>query len=328
MFKWIGIIVVILVVFLPQNSDELSHTYRGLPSSWTMIPSRSLAGLHYIFKGYKLNEAETLVRVSGPVVEITNGETLGAKVFKDGFMSEIDLEDFEDQQELGLSVFEATTSSGANVATAFLVGKNIVFTNRHVISRGKKDGRLECGKFSIKLNHKEEVVGCKSVRYCGRRYDYCAVEMNPMANGLPLSSEIKPLRLGKRPKSSKDIRLLHIGNAAGLGLQASYGSGIKIQDGEFYHFVPTLVGSSGAPILNDRGYVLGINWGHTGGNYLDDSSFNRGVLSENIFEELKTHRPELIREIKSFRSWLQRSRGHRHVKISESSEGETSSSKK
>jgi hypothetical protein len=152
--------------------------------------------------------------------------------------------------------------------------------------------------------------------------------MNPMANGLPLSSEIKPLRLGKRPKSSKDIRLLHIGNAAGLGLQASYGSGIKIQDGEFYHFVPTLVGSSGAPILNDRGYVLGINWGHTGGNYLDDSSFNRGVLSETIFEELKIHRPEIIREIKSFRSWLQRSRGHRQVKIAESSEGETSSSKK
>lgn len=66
MSKWLGIIVVILVVFLPQNSDELSHTYRGLPSSWTMIPSRSLAGLHYIFKGYKLNEAETLVRVWAP----------------------------------------------------------------------------------------------------------------------------------------------------------------------------------------------------------------------------------------------------------------------
>ena len=328
MFSQFGFFLIFICIFFPRKINELNNPYRGLTSSWTMIPSRSLAGLHYIFKGYELNEAETLVKVSGPVIEITNGETLGAKVLKDGYISEIDLEDFEDQQQLGISVFEASTSSGANVATAFLVGKNIVLTNRHVISQGKKPKLWSCGKFSVKLNHKDEIVGCKSIKYCGRRYDYCVVEMNNMANGLPLSSEIKPLRLGKKPKSNKDIRLLHIGNAAGLGIQASNGSGMKIQEGEFYHFVPTLGGSSGAPIFNDRGYVIGINWGHTGSNFVDESAFNRGVLSETIFEELKTHRPDLIKEIKSFRSWFHRSSVHRNVKIAESSEDETSSLKK
>jgi hypothetical protein len=279
-----------------------------------MIPSRSLAGLYYIFKSYKLIEEQSLVRVTGPVIEITNGETIGARVFREGYFSEIDLEDFEEQQEHGISVFEATTSAGTNVATAFLVGQNIVLTNRHVIGR-----KSICGKFSIKLNHKDETVSCEKVRFCSKNFDFCVVQMNLMANGLPLASELKPLRLARGVRSNKDMRLLHIGNAGGLGLQASIGRGIKIQGGEFFHFVPTLSGSSGAPLFNDRGLVIGMNWGHTGGSYIDEASFNRGILSETIFNELKVERADLIREIKSFRSWYHRNSSHRKVKISESS---------
>jgi hypothetical protein len=120
-------------------------------------------------------------------------------------------------------------------------------------------------------------------------------------------------------KADKDMRLLHIGNAAGLGIQASTGKGISIHNGEFYHYVPTLGGSSGAPIFNDRGYVIGINWGHTGGNYIHDSSFNRGILSETIYDELKNSKIDLIKTIRSFRSWHTRSLNHRKVKITESS---------
>jgi V8-like Glu-specific endopeptidase len=312
--KALPFILFFLVTF-PKMIEENTDAHRGLASSWNVIPSRSLAGLHYIFKGYQIEEGDGLVKVTGPVVEITNGETLGAKVFREGYFSEIDHEDFEEEQALGLSVFEATTGSGTNVGTAFLVGQNIVLTNRHVMGITPQDKTWECGKFSIKLNHKIERVKCHKVRYCSKRHDYCVVQMGPMENGLALSSEIKPLRLTRKIKTQKDIRLLHIGNAAGMGLQASSGKGVKIQGGEFYHYAPTLGGSSGAPIFNERGSVIGLNWGHTGTHYIDDAAFNRGVLAETIYEEMKRTHPYTLKEIRSFRSWYQRSLRHRNVKI-------------
>ncbi len=136
-----------------------------------------------------------------------------------------------------------------------------------------------------------------------------------MSNGQSIGSEVKPLRLTQKVKSDKDSRLLHIGNAAGLGVQASSGRGIKLENGEFYHYAPTLGGSSGAPIFNERGEVIGINWGHTGGNYIQEGAFNRGVLAVSIFNELKSAQPKTLIDIKSFRSWFQRIFRHRHVKI-------------
>jgi len=215
------LVSVFFVLLLAQSLDEKGDAFRGLPSSWTIIPSRSLAGLHYIFKGYQLSDDDSLVRVTGPVIEIINGETIGAKVFKNGYFSEIDLEDFEDQQELGLSVFEAKTGSGTNVATAFLVGKNLVFTNRHVIAARPNTKNWGCGKFSIRLNHRDETVLCDKIRFCSRRFDFCVVQMKNMQNGETLSSEIKTLRLSKFARSNKELRLLPIAYAAGIGIQVS-----------------------------------------------------------------------------------------------------------
>ncbi len=304
-------ILLMFSIFLPTMIEENS-TYRGLASAWNVIPSQSLSGLHYIFKGFTVNEDQGVVKVSGPVIEITDGQKLGARFDHDGFMSEIDSEDFEKEQELGQSIFEATTGNGLNVGTAFLVGNDLVLTNRHVMSVSVGMKKWECGKFTIKLNHKEEKVECAKIRFCSSRFDYCVVEMKKMANTFSIGSEVKPLRLTQRVKSHQDVPLLHIGNAGGLGIQASRGRGIKINGGEFYHFAPTLGGSSGAPIFDEKFAVLGLNWGQTGNDSLE-STFNRGVLIKTIFEELSITHTRTLKEIKSFRSWYSRNQNHRKV---------------
>lgn len=274
--------------------------FRGLASSWNIIPSQSLAGLYYLFKGYKADPDSGLVKVTGPVVVMTNGDKFGAKVHPEGFTADILDEDFEDQQTLGLSVFESTTRLGTKVGTAFLVGKNLVLTNRHVMNYTGSDKKWECGKFSIKLNSKEERVACKKVRYCSLKYDYCVVEMENMQNGLLLGDELKPLRLALRVKTDRDHQVIHIGNAGGMGIQASRGIGVIIEGGEFIHFAPTLGGSSGAPIFNERREVIGIN--SRGSEDLGDNSHVRGVLSETIRNELQKTHPYTYKEIKSFRT--------------------------
>lgn len=279
---------------------EKNHAFRGLASSWNIIPSQSLAGLYFLFKGYTAHPDHGLVRVSGPVVVMTNGEKFGAKVHPEGFTAEIVDEDFEEETRLAHSVFESTTRLGNKVGTAFVVGKNLVLTNRHVMNYTPRDRKWDCGKFSIKLNTRDERVGCRKVRYCSPHYDFCVVEMNLLASGGSLGEEFRPLRLALRVKPDSEHHVLHIGNAGGMGIQASHGKGLLIDGGEFVHFAPTLGGSSGAPIFNDRKEVIGIN--SRGSEDIGDFSHNRGVLSETIGHELRKTHPYTFKEIKSFRT--------------------------
>lgn len=307
--------VILLIFGFTVSLDERREGFRGLASAWNVIPSRSLSGLHYVFKGYEYNDDEGVVHVTGPVIEITQGEQGSSRVFPAGFSLEMDQEDFEEEQLLGQSIFQARSGSGTNVGTAFLVGRDLVLTNRHIMGIKPEQKIWRCGEFSILLNHKEERVGCEKVRYCSPRYDFCVVQMKKMANNMFLGAEVRPLRLARRVQPNQQESLLHIGNAGGLGLQASRGQGLKISGGEFHHYVPTLGGSSGAPLIDEKGQVIGINWGHTGKDYVDDAAFNRGVLSSTIFEELKRTHPYTLNEIKSFKTWSRREKNHRHVKV-------------
>lgn len=304
-----------ILLLTPLSIHEKTDGYRGLSSSWNTIQSRSLAGLHYIFKGFENDEDEDVMRVTGPVVEVIKGDKAQVTIHKEGYVSEIDPEDFEQEQILGQSVFESLSGSGSNVGTAFLVGSNIVLTNRHILSLTAQDKEWACGKFSVKLNHKEERVGCKKVRFCSFRYDYCVVELNKMMNGLSVGTEVRSLRLTNKIKSNREQWYMHIGNAGGLGIQASRGRGIRIKSGEFYHFVPTLGGSSGAPVFDERGDVIGLNWAHTGQDFIDETAYNRGVLATTIYQELKKTHPYTLKDIKSFKSWARREGGPRKIQM-------------
>ncbi len=284
--------------------QEKSTRFRGLATSWNIIPSQSLAGLYYLFKGFTIDAEEGLVKVSGPVVILTDGEKFGAKVHREGYTAEVLDEDFEEEERLAQSVFESTTRLGTKVGTAFLVGKNLVLTNRHVMNYTAQDKKWECGQFSIKLNSRDERVACQKVRYCSFRHDFCVVEMKKMLSGQSLGDEIKPLRLALHAKTDRDLRILHIGNAGGMGIQASHGKGLIVEEGEFVHFAPTLGGSSGAPIFNERREVIGLN--SRGSEDLGDYSHNRGVLSETIFKEIRLTHPYTFKEIRSFRTKTQR----------------------
>lgn len=304
----------LVLFFFPEITQQKGH-YQGLTSSWNMIPSQSLAGLYYLFKDYTPLYDEGMVKVSGPVVQIINGERLGARMHPDGYSSVVMAEDFEEEQNLALSIYEASSRLGTRIGTAFLVGQDMVLTNRHVLNYSAEDRNWECGLFSIKLNHRDEKVNCKKVRFCSSRYDFCVVEMRPMQNGQSLGQEMKPLRFSRTLPARNDANILHIGNAAGLGIQASHGRGIRMRNGELFHFAPTLDGSSGAPIFNDRREVIGINWGYTGHDMPDDNSYNRAVHTLSIFQELQKTHPYTLKEIKSFRSWIGRNLGPRHASI-------------
>ena len=308
-----------LLFLFSSSIHEKKEGFRGLASSWNLIPSRSLSGLHYLFKGFSYNEVRGTVLVTGPVIEITQGDKGGVKVFPEGYSLEMDQEDFEEEQFLGQSIFQARSGTGQTVGTAFLVGKNLVLTNRHLLLGLKKKKSWGCGQFSILLNHKEEKVHCDKIRFCSNRYDYCIVQMKKMASQKQIGFEVKPLRLSRLVFEGENVSLLHIGNAAGLGLQASRGKGVRISHGEFHHFVPTLIGSSGAPIFDEKSRVIGINWAHTGRHFLDDESFNRGILISTIFNELKKTHPYTLSEIRSFKSWSSRERRHRAVQIKSNS---------
>lgn len=307
--------VILCIYSITFSLDERSEGFRGLSSAWNVIPSRSLSGLHYVFKGFEYRDSEGVVDVTGPVIEITQGEHGSSRVFPAGFSLEMDQEDFEEEQLLGQSIFQARSGSGMTVGTAFLVGRDLVLTNRHIMGIAPEDRNWTCGQFSILLNHKEERVDCERVRFCSSSYDFCVVQMKKMSNGLFLGGELRPLRMARWVRAGQRVSLLHIGNAGGLGLQASRGQGLKISGGEFYHYVPTLGGSSGAPLIDEKGQVIGINWGHTGKDYVDDAAFNRGVLSSTIFEELKRSHPYTLNEIKSFKTWSRREKNHRQVKV-------------
>jgi len=132
--------------------------------------------------------------------------------------------------------------------SGFFVGDgNKIITNYHVIEKGKY--------FAIKL-HGGEVRNIKSIISFDKHNDLALLESSYKGKPLPLAKE--------KPEIGEEI--IAIGNPKGLERTLSKGlvSGIREDSNSYYYQIsaPISPGSSGGPIINEHGEVIGVLKGY------------------------------------------------------------------
>lgn len=264
-----------------------------------IIPSKAVDHLFYLYKNYSIVSDE--VSVVGQSFTRTGPNSLSHD--ETGHQSKISLDRFVFYRYLGASVFRARSGSGTASGTASLIGKNLVLTNQHVLATDNK--KKQCGKFEVYLDDEEKVAStCKQVLYCDVQ-DFCVAEMNPV-KGKNLSDIVRPISL-KTTQETKSKQLFIVGNALGLGIQGSSGKEYKyVKKGDvayghlfdenvLIHHTPTLSGSSGSPVFNEQGIMVGLNYANNSRKgYVDDDANNLAVPSPYILSQLKKNIPSAV----------------------------------
>ncbi|MFY7992662.1 MAG: trypsin-like peptidase domain-containing protein [Bacteriovoracaceae bacterium] len=270
----------------------LIYTSLTLAGPQVIIPSKAIDHLFYLYKDYSVVDNE--VKVTGQNFTRTGPNQLTHD--EKGHKATIPFSSFSFYRYLGGSVFRAQTGGGGGAGTASLVGKNLVLTNQHVLATDNK--KKECRQFEIYLDDQEKhAVTCKRVLYCDVQ-DFCLAEMNQY-NGKDLSDLVRPLSL-KSTQETKSKKLLIVGNAYGLGIQGSTGKdyryvkkgsvsgGYYFDENVLVHHTPTLSGSSGSPVFNEQGEVVGLNYANSSvKGFVDNNAYNMAVPSSYIVSQLK-----------------------------------------
>lgn len=262
-----------------------------------IIPSKAIDHLFYLYKDYSIVNQE--VKVTGQNFTRTGPNSLTHD--EKGHKATIPFSSFSFYRYLGASVFRAQTGTGTGSGTASLIGKNIVLTNKHVLSTD--NDKKSCGKFTIYLDDNEtKPVTCKKVLYCDVQ-DFCVAEMNKYED-LELSEIVRPISI-QSTQESKSKKLIIVGNALGLGIQGSSGKTYQyvkkdqvarnflFTENVLIHHTPTLSGSSGSPVFNEKGIMVGLNYANNSQKgYVDEAAFNMAVPSPYLLQKLKTNIPK------------------------------------
>jgi len=261
--------------------------------------------LHYLHKEIQIEPSFEYVSLKGPKFVGVNGyEEIGVD-------TRISTSEYFKQLSWSQSVFPALAGGGVGHGTAFYVGSNLILTNKHVAQTTYH--ARECGKFEIDVAFPfKEKITCKEVQYCSMEYDFCLLEMNNFKNGDSLDEHLPAFPL-KDTKNINDIESVYaIGNAVNFGIQGSKASKVYrevinnnfVQELElFIHYAPTFGGSSGSPLIDQNGDVIGINFAekiYRAGRFraeVGDKFYNLAVPMDIILKELRENVPSAYAEL-------------------------------
>jgi S1-C subfamily serine protease len=289
-------------------------------------PTKVKQSPFYLYKNFKIDEVNNKVKVLGFSYSKTGREVI---IDPEGNNQTISLDKFIFYRRLGSSSFEATAGSGTAVGTAFLVGNNFVLTNKHVADTDNI--KKACNHFAITLETTpRQEISCKKVWYCDS-HDFCLIEMNKSNENKSIGEYTTPLSLSSTlAQTGSTIHL--IGNSFGLGVQGSEGKDFTYVDRikelgqelaqkyyadslyELNFYAPSLGGSSGSPIYDNAGTIVGINYAHSSksGSSVGDDVTNHAVPAYYIINQLKKNLPaEIISQLYINRKNLERDEEYR-----------------
>jgi len=256
---------------------------------------------HFLYNLYKIKNDEMIESLSSDYIEALAGYSDPALYTRPPVLLEKSF--FNWERNLGNSVFETRTGTGTAIGTSFLVSKNLILTNRHVVALSEGEP-LTCGKLAIYLNKNKnsrtgELTSCKKVHYCGKSFesgkDFCLVEMDPTPSGRELGDIVAPLPMRFLWEVEKKDTLIMIGNRLGLGIQGTARKGEFTKEHSYSmryrldHSLDSESGNSGSPILDTTGAVLAIHYSTNARNKDSDKKQSSALKSNYLLHELFCH---------------------------------------
>jgi S1-C subfamily serine protease len=190
--------------------------------------------------------------------------------------------------------------------TGFLIRDNIAVTNEHCIPAGIENGH-GCPEIHLIFAYESdrtdsEVVYCRKLLKKSYPLDYAILELAGLPGKKHGSLAIENMSTPK--KSEKLFIIQHPGGqhkkiviqecaagsieVAGRLLEEKSQAPYKIKQ-DFEHTCDTEGGSSGSPIFNEEGLVVGIH--HYGFDPASSNRWNQGVLGPLLWDEITTALP-------------------------------------